>query len=407
MFEPTASIPLSELESRWAAVKRHMRDILPGASGILLFSKSNIYYLTGTMAQGALWLPMDKGPVLMVRKGIERARLESPVKDIFPYKSYKDLQPLATEAGCPITGVAGAEFAGITWQLSEMLKSRMTGVDLKPADMALNLAKCVKSEWELAVMRDCGARHHKALYQTIPQRIKPGMTEREISIICWEEFFALGHQGMMRMNGFGEECFLGHVAAGDSGNYPSSFNGPLGLRGEHPAVPFMGNAKKVWEKGQPLGLDIGFSLQGYVTDKTQTYWADNGLPVPDEVLKAYDTCVEIQARVAEKAVPGALPEDLYTFSLEIAQKNDMMEGYMGLDGNKVPFLGHGIGLAVDEFPVLAKGFKIPLQEGMVLALEPKIGLPGVGMVGVENTFEITGSGAKSISGGEFDLLKVG
>jgi Xaa-Pro dipeptidase len=79
---------------------------------------------------------------------------------------------------------------------------------------------------------------------------------------------------------------------------------------------------------------------------------------------------------------------------------------MGLGDNKVQFLGHGIGLVIDEQPVLASRFDEPLQEGMTIAVEPKIGLPGIGMVGVENTFEVTHDGGKCITGDRFDLLCV-
>ena len=44
---------------------------------------------------------------------------------------------------------------------------------------------------------------------------------------------------------------------------------------------------------------------------------------------------------------------------------------MGYGRHTVKFLGHGIGLWIDEIPVIAKGFDEPLQEGMVFAIEPK------------------------------------
>lgn len=65
---------------------------------------------------------------------------------------------------------------------------------------------------------------------------------------------------------------------------------------------------------------------------------------------------------------------------------------MGLGENAVPFLGHSLGLTIDEYPAIAEGFDMPLEKGMVVALEPKIGIPGFGMVGVEDTFEVTEAG---------------
>jgi len=74
------------------------------------------------------------------------------------------------------------------------------------------------------------------------------------------------------------------------------------------------------------------------------------------------------------------------------------QNFMGFGKRKVKFLGHGIGLQVDEMPVIAEGFNEPLKEGMVLALEPKKGIENVGMVGIENTFIVTGQGGKCITG---------
>ena len=77
------------------------------------------------------------------------------------------------------------------------------------------------------------------------------------------------------MENYGEEVFLGHISVGDSANYPSVFNGPVGLRGVHPAAPYMGSADVRWTRGKPLTIDNGFTLAGYMTDKTQVYWLGN------------------------------------------------------------------------------------------------------------------------------------
>ncbi|MDO9631157.1 MAG: M24 family metallopeptidase, partial [Humidesulfovibrio sp.] len=252
----------------------------------------------------------------------------------------------------------------------------------------------------------CGERHHMGLYDILPKLIRPGMSEREIAHLAWGVFFELGHQGVLRMSAFGEEAFLGHVSAGDSGNYPSSFNGPLGLRGEHPAAPVMGYAGHLWQPGHPLGLDIGFQLEGYHTDKTQTYWAGKAGSIPVEVASAHSFCVDVQAWLAENLRPGALVSELYAHCAAWAVKAGFGEGFMGLGENKVPFLGHGIGLAIDGYPAIAKGFDRPVERGQVFALEPKHGIPGLGMVGVENTFEVTDSGAVCITGDRYDMVCV-
>jgi Xaa-Pro aminopeptidase len=406
MFEAVASIPREELVRRQDAVRKHLQVIAPKAGGILVFSRLNIYYLTGTFGQGVFWLPLDGEPVLMLRKGVNRARLESGIDIIASFKSYSELSGLCADAGSPFTETIAAVMAGLTWQLGNLLAAKLRDYTLIPGDHAVALAKMVKSEFELDIMRRCGEKHHRCLYDILPGKIHPGMTEREISHKAWEVFFAEGHMGILRMQAHDEECFLGHVSAGDSGNYPSSFNGPLGLRGEHPGSALMGNAGKVWKKGEPLMMDIGFQIEGYQTDKTQAYFGGSAASIPDNIRKAQDFCIEMQNWVCENACPGMTPTELYTYCVEQAQKRGFAEGFMGLDENKVPFVGHGIGLTIDEYPPIAKGFDVPLEKGMAIAIEPKQGIRGVAMVGVENTFEITENGARSISGNEYDMIGV-
>ncbi|MFN2343580.1 MAG: M24 family metallopeptidase [Desulfonatronovibrio sp.] len=331
--------------------------------------------------------------------------MESPLERVAGFRSYKDLPEILSEFGLKIPDRIGVEKVGINWALADSLQRRIESASFESVDQAIARTRMIKSQWEADKMITCGQRHHEALFGILPELIHPGMTEREISMKIWECFFDLGHQGMMRMQNFGEEIFLGHVAAGDSANYPSVFNGPVGLRGEHPAITQMGYAGKVWQKDEPLVVDCGFSLEGYQTDKTQVYFPEEW-DVPDEVKKAHDLCIDIQAVAARSLIPGANPGDLYEKALDMAEKAGFAEGFMGLGGNKVPFLGHGIGLAVDEYPPLAKGFKDPLQENMFLALEPKIGIPGLGMVGVENTFRVTPQGGVCITGDDFNAVRV-
>ncbi len=405
MFESLEKLPASEMETRLESFRSNIREAGIKCQAVMIFSRLNIYYFTGSMGNGTLWIPMDDEPVFMCRKGEQRFRLESPLDRVAPFRSYKDLEGILSGFGLKVPDSLGVEKTGINWALAESLEKRLAGVKFWAVDQAIARTRMVKSEWEARKLFLCGQRHHEALYGLLPELIHPGMTEREISIKVWECFFSLGHQGLMRMQSYGEEVFLGHVAAGDSGNYPSVFNGPVGLRGEHPDITQMGYSGKVWQENEPLILDCGFALEGYQTDKTQVYFPASW-KVPDKVKKAHDLCVKIQAMAADMLLPGEKAESVYLKALDMAGKAGYTEGFMGLDGNKVPFLGHGIGLAVDEYPPLAKGFDELLQENMFLALEPKIGIRGVGMVGVENTFRVTRQGGVCITGDSFDALRV-
>ena len=404
MFAATEIIPPDELADRHDRCRALVAEHCPDAGGIMVFNRVNIYYLTGTMGFGAFWLPLDGPPLLMVRKGLERARLESPDMTTIPFRSYADIAPLAQEHSAALPPVVAAEQSSLPWALADMLQRRVSAVRFTSADTALARLRSVKSPWELAKMREAGARHARAMHFLLPERMRPGMSELTIAHLTSEIFFSLGSCGISRMSTYGEEVLLGEVSVGTSGNYPTFYNGPLGCMGMHPAAPFLGNAQVLWEKNTLLSHDAGFCFEGYNSDKTSLYFSGKAQNIPSQAREAHSVCVEIENAIADRMKPGAIPSELYTLSLRMAEQAGFAEGYMGLGGNKVPFLGHGIGLCIDEWPVLAHRFDEPLQKGMTMAVEPKIGLPGIGMVGTENTYEITENGAAALSGGPQDIL---
>ncbi len=407
-------LPLAEMQRRHNLCRTLCQQLSPQAGGIVVFSRLSIYYLTGTYADGVFWLPLQGTPLLFVRRAVERARAESPLAHIHlltssPHEKSNfgaQIRALCQDFSSPLSTHVAVEMEALPWNMAREWQQGLTKHSFTAADPILLRARSQKSSWELNKMRLAGARHHEGVYKQLPTRLRAGMSEREISHISWDVFFGLGHSGMNRMGHFGEECFLGHIAVGDNGNYPSHFNGPLGLKGQHPAIPYMGNSQSIWEKNQILALDIGYVLEGYHTDKTQVYFSGKLQQLPDVARKAHDACIEIQQRAAEALRPGAIPSEIWNETLTHAKRLGIEEGFMGIGGNKVPFLGHGIGLVIDEFPVIAARFDEPLMEGMTLAIEPKVGIAGLGMVGVENTFEVTPSGGISLTGNDFNIIEV-
>jgi Xaa-Pro dipeptidase len=397
---------LEELELRWGRLRALLTEHMPQAGGILVFSRLNIYYMTGTFGNGMLWLPIEGSPVFLCRRGQERAGAESPLEAIIPFRSYQEVSGLLRGARSPLTDTFAAEMNGLSWALAKSLMKYLGEYQITSGDHIISMARAVKTPHELALMREAGTRHNHCQVETLPARIRPGMTEMAIARALSDVFLEHGHHGILRMEKYGEEAYMGHISSGDSANYPSVFNGALGLRGMHPAVPHMGSAEKVWAEGEVMMVDTGFSYQGYQTDKSNVFWAGGRDAIPARVRKAHEFCVEMQGWVASALKPGAIPSEIWKHCAGWAEREGFGEGFMGLAANKVAFVGHGIGLAIDEFPVLAEGFDLPLEAGMVLAVEPKMGIEGTGMVGIEDTFEVTAEGGVSLTGSEYDIICV-
>jgi len=399
-------VPLPELEERWRRCRLLLTGIVPEAAGLIVFSRLNIYYLSGTLGNGLFWLPLAGEPVLLCRRGLERAVLESPMTLIRPFKSYRDIDAVLRDAGSPLGQKIAVEMNGLTWALAAGFTRHLAGREFLPGDRVPARARAIKSTRELAILREAGKRHNQCLTELLPPLLAAGMSELEISHRLCSLFMEQGHQGILRMENYGEEAFLGHIAAGDSGNYPSVFNGPVGLRGMHPAIPHMGSAARRWRAGEILTIDAGFGLAGYQTDKTQVYWSGDPADIPGRAQAAHDFCIEVQQWITDRLRPGEVPGAIWEHCRAWAEQSGWSEGFMALGGNRVHFVGHGIGLAIDEYPVLAGGFDLPLEAGMVLAVEPKIGIPGFGMVGVENTFAVTPGGGQCLTGSGHGIIPI-
>jgi len=398
------TITYQELENRWKRLRNLLNLHIPRAEGIFIFSRINLYYFTGTYTNGVLWIPLTGEPVIFCRKGIERAKLESPLKNIFSFNSYSDIESTLNSINITLPKAITVEMNGLSWSLSNSFKKYLSKYEFISGDKIIAMTRSKKSEMELKIMRETGKKHAKCLTELLPPLLHKHINELEISHIISGLFLSEGHHGILRMANYGEEIYLGHISIGDSANYSSVFNGPVGLRGAHPVVPFMGSEEITWNEGQPLTIDNGFNLEGYHTDKTQIYWLGQEKDIPENVKKAHDFCINTQKFISDNLKPGNIPSEIWKNCLERAQKNGFSEGFMGLGGNKVPFAGHGIGLYIDEYPVIATGFDLPFEVGMTMAVEPKIGIPGIGMVGVENTFEITKDGGKSLTGDKYDIV---
>ena len=398
--------PTKELNSRWKRYRHFLQKYIPEADGAFIFSRLNIFYFTGTFANGVFWLPKEGAPILFCRRGAERAEIETPIKNIVQFNSYGNIEQAFKDLGTNLPSQIATEMNGLSWSLSKSLTKHLPNIDFIPSDKLIAMTRARKSEWELKILRKAGEKHNKCLTELLPTFLHEGINELQISHKISDIFYSEGHLGVLRMDAFGEEVFLGHIAVGDSANYPSVFNGPVGLRGVHPAAPFMGSDKIQWYPNSPLIIDNGFTLAGYQTDKTQIYWLGKKESIPEPLQSAHDFCVDMQARIAEQLRPGAIPSEIWQQCEVLVSKSPWSKGFMGLKNNKVRFIGHGIGLAIDEYPALAKGFDLPIEEGMVLAVEPKIGIAGIGMVGTENTFEVTPQGGQSITGNNYEILTI-
>jgi Xaa-Pro dipeptidase len=275
--------------------------------------------------------------------------------------------------------------------------------EARPVDTHILAVRAIKSDYELERTLRSGAIHQRVLEERVPALLEEGVNEMDFAARLYALLVEEGHHGVARFGMFDTEMILGQIGFGENSLYPTCFNGPGGSKGLGPAVPLLGSRERKLKPGDLVFVDVGCGVEGYHTDKTMTYVFRG--TVAKEAATAHKCCVEIQNDIAAKLMPGITPSQIYK-SILSGLDESFQHSFMGYGSKRVKFLGHGIGLQIDEPPVLANGFDEPLCAGMVMALEPKTGIAGVGMVGIENTFLVSYGGGKCITGTHPGLMLV-
>lgn len=388
-----------ELDFRRKKFYESMNEAHPEWDTAIIISKINQYYFTGTMQDGMLVLKKNGEVFYFVLRSFERAKDESPLPCIYEMKSYRDAAGLAGE----ILGNTYVETDTVTLSIAERLKKYFRMDAIHSLDHEILSLRAVKTPYELKWMIQAGKKHHDFMQNVVPSLFCAGISEADFAASLYEKMVRHGHQGTNLFHMFEADIFIGMVSFGESALYPTSFNGPGGAYGMCAAVPHIGSRERKLKKGDLVYIDLTYGVNGYYTDKTQVY-SFGAKPAP-EVLKAHRACMDIETKAASLLKPGAQPSDIYQ-SIMNDLPDSFKENFMGFGNRKVQFLGHGVGLNVDEYPVIAAGKNTPLIENMVIALEPKKGIPQTGMVGVEDTYIVASDGGLCITGGGKNIMVV-
>jgi Xaa-Pro aminopeptidase len=347
-----------------------------GLDGALVLHAVDMYYLAGTRQNGALYVPADRDPILLVRKSFARARGETSIADVRPFPPSRDLGP-----ALGARGRIGATFDAVPAATVDWWRRQLPGAELVDVSWPLRELRSVKSEAEVAALRD-GAARLCAVLADVPALLREGVREVDLSAEIECRLRKAGNLGSPRLRSFNSELFLGLVVAGESAAGPGYFDGPVVGGGLHPSYPQGASARPI-RRGEPVLLDWTAVFGGYVVDMTRIAVVGD---VDRDLARAFDVALAIQAELGRGLRPGTTGEALWERARAMAEEAGLSDRFMGPPGDQARFIGHGVGLELDELPVLAPGAEAPLVAGQTVAIEPKFVFPGRGAIGIENTW---------------------
>jgi Xaa-Pro dipeptidase len=383
--------PAEEIDRRIAAFQAGLRR--DGLDAALVVQSADLVYLSGTAQNAHLAVPAEGEPLLLVRRDLERARAESALRRVEPFASLRALPAALASLGLGERMRLGLELDVLPAAAYLRYRDLLPGCELADCMPALWSARSRKSEWELERIRAACLQTRLAL-EYAPQLLVPGRRECDVLSELGHHMRLHGHEGTIRFRGINSKFLYGQVLAGESGAVPGPTETPLHGPGLSTAQG-RGPSRRPLRDGDAVLIDLSGLSEGYVSDQTRTFFVGRADPV---LVAAYDTCRRILAECAALLVPGTPGSAVYQRAAELAAEEGHAERFMGAGEGRVRFVGHCIGLELNEPPYLARGYDQPLEEGNVAALEPKLAFSGLGAVGVENSYLVGPTGPVQLTG---------
>lgn len=375
----------SELQLRVERIRIMMAD--RGIDALLVAGNTNLYYLSGRIFRGYIYLPIEGDlHFFIIRPN------DFEAADYLTYvRKPEQIAAWIKESNLTLPKRVGLEFNDLFYSDVERLRKVFPDAEITDSSMLLRHTRMIKTPYEIEKMRQDGL-HQAAAYHRITRLYRKDMTDVEFQIEIERALRLEGCLGFYRTAGSLMEINMGSVIAGANADNPTPYDFAMGGAGTDSSLPVGANGTTILP-GSTVMVDMNGSFNGYQTDMSRV-WALGELP--ELAHKAHECSRRILRELERIGVPGEKCSRLYDVAVEIA-KADGLETYFMGHKQKAAFIGHGVGIELNEQPVLTPRSKDLLEESMTIAIEPKFVIPSVGPVGVENTYVVRPSGLECIT----------
>lgn len=374
----------NDLEIRCSRLQKAMQAM--DVEACVLSTSVNVFYMTGMVYNGYYYLPAEGAPTHFVKRP-EGIAFENTIYIRKPEQIAEELQ----NRGLALPKSVLLETDVLSFGECSRLMGTFNIIKAANASTLMRKIRSVKTDFELEQVRAC-ARKHEAVYKLIPSIYRSGMTDVELQIEIEKLMRLHGSMGIFRSYGDNMDIYMGSLLAGENAEAPSPYDYALGGAGSSPTLPLGASGQRI-EKGQTIMVDMAGNYSPWMTDMTRVFSVGKTL---DIAYRAHQVSIDIHNYIMDIAKPGVGCAELYNISMEMVVKNNLEPYFMGTK-QQAKFVGHGLGLEINEPPVLTPRSKELLEKNIVFALEPKFVIPEVGAVGIENTYVVTESGIEKLS----------
>lgn len=390
--------PPDDIAARIEKFRKAMEQ--QGIHFAVIVQNVDLFYFTGTSQKGILVVAVDKDAVFFVEKGLVRATHETPLV-IVPIAKDRDVRDVLAARGI-LQGRGGMELDVLPVLAFERWKGILGYDRLEDISPLIKKVRSVKSAFEIEQVKKSGeiVSHVFAKAKNV---VRAGRREVDIAAMLESAGRMYGHQGLLRMRGLNQEMMNIYISHGVSGAVVSGYDVPISGAGVTHAIA-QGPSVNKMRRGMPLLIDYGGGYNGYITDETRAFASGK---LKEIFIRAHTAAREIIEETMSFARAGVHAPELFRRALDIARREKLEQHFMGYGDGKVSFLGHGLGLEINELPVITPRHDVVLEEGMVFAIEPKFIFPDEGSIGIEVDFIVRQDRLERVTDTPLDLVQVG
>ncbi len=380
-----------EQQLRLSRVRGLMKQA--GLDAVLIADFANLYYLTGRVYSGYAYIGGRDGEQMYFVKRMENLQGDGVV-------GIRKPEQMAASIKSDASAVIGIELDLMNYNMVGRLRGVFPEAQIKDCTSVMRAARAVKTDAELQMLRRSGVLH-ESVYRRIPRLYREGMTDIELEIEIERALRLEGNLGQFRISGDTMETYMGSLITGDNADEPSPYDFAMGGAGLSPSLP-TGACGELIRPGSAVMVDLCGNFTGYMTDMTRTF----SLGSLDKLaMDAHQCSIDIIERLATLGKPGTPASELYNAAMEMAKERGLHTYFMG-HRQHAGFIGHGVGIEINELPVIAPRSRDILQRNNVIALEPKFVIPHVGAVGIESTFVVQDSGLECITNAPTEIISL-
>lgn len=372
---------------------------LTGATAVLLRSNANHLYLTGSVFAGFTYIALGELPLFFPEKS---SSVFADYPRVHAIRKPEEIPTiLQSTYDRQLDDKCAVELATLPYsEYTRLAKLSVSGsFAAMDASSLMRTVRSIKTPAEIAEIT-AAAEIHCGIYLDAPSLYQPGMTDQQWQHAIEYEMRKRGSIGTFRCFGPRMEIFMGNVSMGANADVSSPYDFTMGGAGM-PAMP-MGASGVEIPPHAPVMVDMAGNFGAYNTDISRVYARGEIAP---EALKAHRLSIAMHDYFRATARPGGQLADIYNHCVEMAAEAGLSAHFMG-ESHQVKFVGHGVGIEINEPPVMTPRWQGSIAEGMILAFEPKFVFRDYGAVGVENTYLVTNIGIVNLTPIPEDIISL-